>query len=243
MGYEVIYNYYEKKENGYDKEEVKTFKKKVGDPFEDIPMEKLVTSMMSQFARRDIWITDAEVYELTKKKISFKETKDGLILKNKKYLFEGSVDSSYIVSQEIEENQKPTNIAPTNIAPSIQPSNSQSQISGKTYSAKTPVDWVIFLPELRQLPMVSKYRLTRDKKYPVYRKRMKSSGVGQELTIEDDIGREITIVDDFFVPAQINLVADKELGFTKKQDIPSENLLFWNEMEEDATMPDIRKGK
>ncbi|RTK93327.1 MAG: hypothetical protein EKK64_10480 [Neisseriaceae bacterium] len=239
MGFEVVYIYHEKIDGGYDKEETKTFKKKVGDPFEEVPMEKLAASIMSQLARRDIWIIDAEVFELTKKQISFKETKGGLILKNKKYSFEGSVDSSFIVAQEVEEKtQKQQEVVPTHQL--IKKQEESQQISEQSLPKK-PVGWITFLPELTQLQSASRYKLTREKNYAVYKRRFKPSGIGEEYTIEDDIGRIITVSDDYFVPANINLVADKELNFTKKQEVPSDNLLFWSS-EEDLDVPDIRKA-
>jgi hypothetical protein len=245
MGFEVVYSYHEKIDGGYNKDETKTLKKKVGDPFEEVSMEKLAASMMAQLARRDIWIVDAEVFELAKKQISFKETKGGLILKNKKYFFEGSVDSSFISSQDLDETPKPSTTALQPHQQTVQPHQQivrkQEQISGKSFS-KTPISKIVFLPELRQLPMTSRYKLTREKEYPVFSKKLKPNGIGEEYTIEDDLGREITVPDDFFVPAQINLFADKELGFSKKEDIPTDNLLFWNS-EEGLDVPDIRGGK
>ncbi len=88
MGYEVNYKYYERADRGYNTEEEKDLKAKIGDPFEDVPMEKLAAAIMAQFARRDIMIFDAEIVELTRKVIKFKETKGGIILKNRKYSFD-----------------------------------------------------------------------------------------------------------------------------------------------------------
>jgi hypothetical protein len=90
MGYEVIFKYHEKKTEGtgYDVESVKTFKKVVGKATEDTPLEQLAKLVFGQMARRDVWVVDAEIYEYTKKKISFKETKDGVLLKNKKFSFD-----------------------------------------------------------------------------------------------------------------------------------------------------------
>ena len=72
MGFEVCYSFHDRINGEYNKEEVKTFKKKVGDPFDEISLEKLASSIISQLARRDIWIIALDVYELSKKKVAFK---------------------------------------------------------------------------------------------------------------------------------------------------------------------------
>ena len=51
VGYEIIYSYHEKQDGNYNKEETKTLKKKVGDPFEDVSLETLASSVMGQLAR------------------------------------------------------------------------------------------------------------------------------------------------------------------------------------------------
>ena len=87
MGYEVVYFFHPRDEEGnYQKNETKELKKKVGDAFEDVPLEKLASVVMSQLARRDIWVFDVKIQELVKKEISFKETKGGIVIKNKKFL-------------------------------------------------------------------------------------------------------------------------------------------------------------
>jgi len=68
MGYEVIYHYKEKL-NGEFSEETKTYKKRIGDPYEELPPEKLASVIFGQLARRDIYVKDVEIYEITKKKI------------------------------------------------------------------------------------------------------------------------------------------------------------------------------
>ena len=118
MGFECLYHYHERVEGDYNREEKKTFKKKVGDPFEEVSLEKLAGAVMAQLARRDVWIVDVEVYELSKKAISFKEAKGGIILKNKKFLFEGGGDdSSSVIVQDMV--QAPAPVAqPQQYAPS-----------------------------------------------------------------------------------------------------------------------------
>lgn len=87
MGYEVVYTYHERlEEGGYDKENLKEMKKRIGTPYEDVPLSKLATVLLGQLARRDIWVMSVEVYEYKKTKINFRETKGGLVLKIRNFL-------------------------------------------------------------------------------------------------------------------------------------------------------------
>lgn len=89
MGYEIRYTYHPRKEDGpgYNEEITEEKNSKVGKPFDDTSLEKCAAAIMAQLARRDVLVVDVEVYELVKKEISFKESKDGngIVLKNKKF--------------------------------------------------------------------------------------------------------------------------------------------------------------
>jgi hypothetical protein len=89
MGYEINYKYHPRLEEGvgYNHEVEEVRKVKVGKPFDDTPLEKCAAAITAQLARRDIWVIDVDVYELVKKQISFKESKDGkgIVLKNKRF--------------------------------------------------------------------------------------------------------------------------------------------------------------
>ena len=89
MGYEIKYHFHPKLEGavGYDHEVTEEKTVKVGKPFDDTPLEKCAAAIMGQLARRDIWVVDVDVFELVKKEISFKESKDGkgIVLKNKRF--------------------------------------------------------------------------------------------------------------------------------------------------------------
>lgn len=43
---------------------------------------------MAQFARRNILVTDVEIFEYTKKKLSFREADDGIVIGRKKFKFD-----------------------------------------------------------------------------------------------------------------------------------------------------------
>jgi hypothetical protein len=222
MGYECCYKYHEKVEGDYNKEEVKTFKKKVGDPFEDVPLNKLATVVMAQLARRDIWIIDVEILELSKKPISFRETKNGIIIKNKKFSFDLGEESTNLIEEDVEE---------------AKPSSHPHQLSQQVRQGG---EWVVFSPEIQDLPKVKNLKLTVDKKYAVLGR--KSGNFGDNYIVLDDAGKEQVISELYFVPANVNLIADRELGFSSNNKKNENANLFWgNSTEYDSSMPELRK--
>jgi len=48
---------------------------------EEVPVEKLASAVMMQLARRDIMVFNVEISEFIKRKVSFKETKGGVLIK------------------------------------------------------------------------------------------------------------------------------------------------------------------
>ena len=250
MGYEVIYSYHERLEDGYNKDEVKNFKKKVGDPFEEISLEKLAGAVMAQLARRDVWIVDVKVYELSKREISFKEAKGGIILKNKKFLFDGGgAEASTIVVEDIMQVQTPQ---PQQMQPQVHPHNLIQPQNGHIAQSpnvnlapnRRPVDYVRFAPELQDMPEVKKknIRLTPDKVYPVFDKKPSplGGGFGEVFVMIDDTGREQLVSDKYFVPGRVDLFADRELGFSETPQQRDGGSLNWGGTLSESDMPDIR---
>jgi len=244
VGYEIIYSYHEKQDGIYNKEETKTLKKKVGDPFEDVPLEKLASSVMGQLARRDIFVIGVEIFELAKKKISFRETDNGVVIKNKKFSFDQT--SGGFCVQDIEvENQVLTQTENTLVPKQTQYPHEKIQKQELTATCQTSsnrriIDNVVFFPEPQMIPEVKSkgYKLTMDKKYAVYSKT--SSIQGEVLTIVDDANKEIKISDKFFVPANISLLADNELNFSESQKQREGGNLYWGGAVSD-NVPNIRK--
>ena len=221
MGFECVYHYHERVDGEYNKEETKTFKKKVGDPLDDVPLEKLAAAIMAQLARRDIWIVDVDVFEISKKEVSFKEAKGGIVLKNKKFLFDGKVAECITVVEETPQPQY-------SVAPYQAPHPHQQQSLSAAAAPVQPhnmiqrpqrraVDVVVYSPEPQQMFEAQKrgLKLTVDKKYEVLEKRPAPTGVGELFLVVDDAGREQTVSDAYFVPGNINLFGDKELGFSE----------------------------
>lgn len=252
MGFEVNYKYHERVEGDYNKEETKSFKKKVGDPFEDVSLEKLAGAVMAQLARRDVWIVDVEVFELSKKAVSFKESKGGIILKNKKFNFDGGgEDASTVIVQDMIQAPppQPVQLPQQYVQSNGQHVNIQGQAANPSRGVhpheqgqpRRPIDWMVFSPELPQMTEVKQkgLRFTPDKKYPVFEKR---EGVGGEIFVMiDDTGREQLVSDKYFVPGNIQLLADKELGFSQNQQQRDGGKLYWGSASQEPDMPDIRR--
>lgn len=249
MGFEVTYKYHERLEGDYNKEETKSFKKKVGDPFEDVPLEKLAGAIMAQLARRDVWIVDVEVFELSKKSVSFKESKGGIILKNKKFNFDGGgEDASTVIVQDMVQAAPPQQYIPpanngqhVNIQGQAAINPSKGVHPHEQGQPRRPIDWMVFYPELHHMTEIKQknLRFTPDKKYPVFEKR---EGVGGEIFVMiDDTGREQLVSDKYFVPGNVQLLADKELGFSQNQQQRDGGKLYWGGANPDPDMPDIRR--
>jgi hypothetical protein len=253
MGFECVYHFHEKLEGDYNKEEVKTFKKKVGDPFEEVSLEKLAGAVMAQLARRDVWIVDVEIFELSKKQISFKEAKGGIVLKNKKFLFDGGgAESSTIIVEDMMQNQAPTSYPQTasvqhpheQVQQNVNISNQSPNQHPHNQGLRRPVDWVLFTPELHQMVEVKQknLRFTPDKKYPVFEKKPSPMGpaFGDVFTMVDDTGREQLVSDKYFVPGNTQLFAD-ELGFSETSQQRDGGKLYWGSANQEPDMPDIRR--
>jgi hypothetical protein len=237
MGYEVWYSYHEKTDEGYNKEEVKKLKKRIGDPFEDVPLEKLAAAIMTQYARRDIWVIGVEILELSKKDVNFREAKNGIIIKNKKFLWG---ENSNIVVEDMEPAPAPQ--LPVVHQPNTSP---QAPIATQPHNGGQlrPLKFMRFVPELHMMPEVKSkgLKFTPDKAYPVFHIQPHPSGIGEVFKMVDDNNREHLISDKYFVPAVTNLLADRELGFSESSKDRDGGNLYWGGAHQDPDMPDVRR--
>jgi len=105
IGFEVTYHYHEEVSKGeYNKDEIKTKSVKIGGPYDDVTLESLAGKVMAQLARRNILVVDVEIYEFTKRKVSFKEAQDGILIKNRKFSFDdGAVVGTACAAEEEEQ--------------------------------------------------------------------------------------------------------------------------------------------
>lgn len=208
MGYECILHYYEEVSKGeYNKEESKTKSIKVGSPYEDIPAEVLAGKLMAQLARKNMLIFDIEIFEFAKKKISYKETNDGILIKNRKFNFDddttifNSVNSSCSsdvnnTSEEYEEHdqiQKTIVVPPTVATPSL------------PKKLDRPIRYEIFNPDdplLLDAYKTEKMPFTLNKKYPIFSEKPAGNDVmlGMNYIVQDDKGDKRTVNDKFFTP-------------------------------------------
>ena len=243
MGYEILYYFHDRLENGkYDTDQKKSIKKRVGDPFEDVCVDKCAGAIISQLARRDIWVVDVEVFEVTKKKVTFRETSGGVILKNKKYLMDGLTS---IVSQEISEAPPVAIQPPTQLIPSTQLSNAPVVGHPHNRGVLKPIKWVIYQPSYKaddeeQHRKLKVLRLTIDKKYPVFAEQLQLSGVGLAYKTIDDIGRELLVCDEYFIPADTQLMMDRELRFSETPIKRDGNNLNWSGVIKNDDIPKLR---
>ena len=91
MGFEIQFKYYKKKSEGfgYDTEgEPEVMKVPVGKQWDDVDLDEVAKAVFGQMAKRNILIVDADIYEYTKKKVSFKLKDDGISIKNRKFSYD-----------------------------------------------------------------------------------------------------------------------------------------------------------
>lgn len=261
MGYEVIYHYRELLDSpGEYDEEIKSRKVKIGQAYEDTPLEALASKIMAQLARRNILIVDVEIFEFTKKRLSYKESEDGILIKNKKFKFDdGPVvegveavntdDPAAMLSALLQANPGLLNTLQQNVAQQGISHNPPSQINVSENVASGPrlaKRWEVFSPEmmLEHRAKQANMKFTKGKKYPIFEEIQK--GVPPLTTTfyitTDDTGKEQEVGAEYFIPNIPGRLSyeDEMVGGPENDDID-----LWggvraaHEYIED--MPDIRK--
>lgn len=232
MAFEIVFHYYpySESEKEYDKSNASKYDKKIGDIFEDVSLERLASSILTQLARRDIFVFDVEIHELVKKKVSFKQTKNSISIKNKKF----SLANDTIVVQEINDNllenktsEKEILTVPVKEKQTISvPANKVSLSSLKVLKT------MIFSPSDLKYLKGKPWRFTPNKKYNIYKERIAPNGIGMILSAIDDTGRDVEVSDEFFISDTINLL--NEDSETLKEDV-----LNWSGTK-GFEMPEIR---
>lgn len=235
MGFEVKYMFHPRKEDGpgYNTDVQKDKMIKVGKPFDDTPLEKCAAAIMAQLARRDVWVVDVEVSELVKKKISFKESKDGkgIVLKNKRFSLVGTT-AEMIEEQEV---TPPVNVSQSNLQPHEMgrsspphqnPDNLYSNpnasvvrrsVDPRNIDRNKTVYQVYFEPEGHFAEAQRlKLRFTKDTRYAIHQVISSPTGKldNQQVAITDDTGQIVILDEKFFVTAGVGLIGDKQLNFS-----------------------------
>jgi len=199
MGFECVIHYYESTGNGeYNKEELKTKSLKIGTPYEDVSLSVLAAKLIAQLARKNMLITNIDIFEFEKKKISFKETDSGIVIKNRKFNFDDTdLIASSLNQENLEENVNKQNLMPQqsniNIAP---PKTTKKALKYEIFNLKNPDH-----PNLINEFKTKKMAFTNGKSYPIYQELNDPSNffsINYETI--DDNGILRIVNDKFFQP-------------------------------------------
>jgi hypothetical protein len=205
MGYEIIFYYHEKLEDEYDKSNIKELHKKLGKKEEEIDLEKLGRFILTHLARRDIWITKVKVFEYKKTEISFRETKGGIVVKNKKFLLDGNLDITYL--DEEEQQPQPKQVYFQQSVPQTVPVFTQQQTQPQQPDFEPePELKMIFYPEDHPVnaKLFTKFKLTNNKSYAIYGSKKDSTGL-EQYKIKNNLGNFVYVSEIHFVPEKLNL--------------------------------------
>jgi len=222
--FEIEFKYYKQKEDlDYNKDEPLVFKNKFGKIDEDYPKEKLAKYILTQLARRDIFIYDVEIYEFTKKKVNFKLGKNGFSISGNKF---NNSDLAEECNLENEVSAEPQAIPSTVKENSNTPvQNNFQNLSRKIENkSKKVLRRVAFVPPLRMDKSKFPYKFTLNKIYPVYSERYNMNGVGMIIMTTDDSDNTVEVNDEYFVPANAALEYENEMDAGKRG---NNDLLNW----------------
>lgn len=235
MGYEVVFRYKESGESlGSYKDEINTKSYKIGKVTEDVGLEVLAAKIMSQLARRNILIVDVEIYEYAKKKLSYRETADGIVLKNKKFSF----DSGTVVATEEFEGEgdefKPLPTPSKDLADKSCPI-----VQSRTTQGRRAIRYELFEPEPLSLHKAQQkgLKFTVGKKYPIYSESSIGSTVVYKTT--DDKGRDVDVSSEYFMALGAGLIQQDDGPTYVGAENQKEEINLWGNYES-TEMPDIR---
>ena len=255
MGYEIHFKYYNKKENSfdYDCDNPQILKKIYGKIDEEYPLEKLMSHVNTQYARRDILVFDADIYEFVRKKITFKQTKNGFNLKNKKFtiknepVFDYEDEESSSAVPELGHKHLPEHHPVIEPQPDFVPKPSPPVQPAHVNLAPPPppkqkrvIKTVVFAPLTVEARQKFPYKFTIDKKYPVFSEKPIMNGVGTIIETIDDLGNTVNVNDELFVSDDINLIGDSEVDFSSRSKSSVDNRLNWSGVVRDGSVPKLR---
>jgi hypothetical protein len=250
IGFSVLYRYYERLPNGdYNREELKEMKRKVGDPIDDTTLEELASKVLAQMARRDIFVQDVEIFEYEKKKITFKETPGGIVLKNKKFSLDtiGHSLEAEIFPIQFQSSVIPAHLNPGSPVPTKQPQIQQEKVNGEgipvpvELQGQVPIRVEVYDPEPDMLKAgLIKGKFTPGKRYPIFSEARdpREAKYGKELPILyitiDDMGRRMPAPSVAFRPPSGGLIG----SFSNEKLASKDNLVWDNDTSQDVV--DIR---
>lgn len=252
MGFEITYFYKESNDTpGNYGEEVLSKTTKIGKFEEEVSLDVLAGKIISQLARRNILIVDIEIFEYTKKKISYKETPNGIFIKNKKFSF----DSGAMVRQEeenideelseilqneklLEKIKKHLNIQSKNCSNDSRNSNINLANRTSSSSSKRALRQEVYDPEITTKFKIEQkgYKFTVGRKYSIFSE--KSFGGAIVYQTKDDTGREVEVASDCFIVPPAGLSFDEEPQYYGGD---SQDVDLWKNVRTEENMPDIRR--
>jgi hypothetical protein len=238
MGFEVTYSYKEATgEPGRYSEDVKTKTVKIGGVTEEVGLGALAAKIMTQLARRNILIVDIEIHEYAKKKVSYRETDTGIVIKNKKFSFDsGKVVETDELGDEVssEEEFRPLPSPSKDLADRSCPLSAKGPtrraIRHETYDPEPISEF-----KARQKGL----KFTKGKKYPIYSESSMGSTVVYKTT--DDAGRDVDISSEYFVAVGSGLIQQEEGPTYVGAENQREEINLWARHEISTDMPDIRR--
>jgi hypothetical protein len=206
---------------------------------ENYPVENLAKYILTQLARRDIFIYDVDIYEYTKKKVSFKLGKNGFSVAGSKFN-----NSSLAENCDLENNipDDPQDIPRIDEEKVLSKPTTFQKLANRIDNQFASVDKnkikrkVIFDPPLRMDKTQFPYKFTKAKIYPVYSEKYNTNGIGMLIVTNDDNNNVLEVTDEYFVPAP-TLVFDNEMNASK---IGNNDLLNWKGMGGNEAMINLR---
>lgn len=221
MSFEIKYFYHERKaDGGYNTDEKKEITKKIGKLYEEIPLDKLAKLILSQLARRDIWVVDVELQEHVKRKIAFKEASDGngIVIKGKKFTVDNTEGTFFEDYNDDVEDIELSNITKNVVQTLINKPE-------KNINTNKVLFTVLFTPEEHQIDETKSKKLTINKKYSVFRQ--DDNGIlGSTYYITNDIGKIVEINEKYFTFPPKGLIGGRE--FNEEQRPENNKLLYQN---------------
>lgn len=244
MGYEVVFSYKEGSGSpGEYSSEVKKKTCRIGKTTEEVPLEALAGRIMSQLARRNVLIVDVEIYEYAKKKIGYRESSDGIVIKNKKFAFgSGPVVEveDFGESPEVEEDFKPIPSPSKNLADRSCPIKNPPNLANLAGPARRAIRQEVYDPDpIGQQKVRQKgLRFTVGKRYPVYSE--ESMGSTLIYNTADDSGKDVKVSAEYFVAIGSGLIQADDGPTYVGAENQKEEINLWGNFET-VDMPDIRR--
>jgi len=224
----------------------------VGKGFEDVPLEVLAGKIIAQLARRNILVVDVEIFEYVRKKLSYRESPDGILIKNKKFRF----DDGAVVEADVEDPQAKEELAEllsnnpelmqenAGVLKPLQPQpQPQANIAPRppapaTLSGQRPIRFEIYDPSIHSEHKAQQqgYKFSKGKRYPIFQEESMGEAGPVIYTTVDDTGKETRCSSEYFTAPTQGIRYENVVKEDKAEDID-----LWGSTPNVANdMPDLR---